>query len=158
MIGTLECEQRMSFWHHVQPREELVDKQCLVDHLHVESLVRVEVEDKDSKFLDFKAIKVFLREILDKMSGDPLLPVPIDELKKLADASGNVGQAGDFTKPDSVKSVNEILGVDDCSAEYMVRYIHHQLYMYLVESGYGYRKVNVYFKETDNYSYRVREI
>lgn len=149
----IEYTHRINFWHHITPKTGLADGQCLVDHFHLQSKWIVSVEVDEQQFLDVKVVKKIVSRWLNKLHAP--LPIPLEELKKIADSSGNVGQAGGLRKSDQIESVNEVLDVEDASAEYLLRWLSCQVSLGLLQEGYGWRKVKVWFRETENYSFSV---
>jgi len=148
-LGKIGYIANVSFWHHIKPREGLKDEQCLVDHFHLESEVHVTVDEDNNSFLDVKEVKDIVNKLLDTFRAP--MPRPLKELQELADKSGNVGQAGSLHKPESVKSMNEALNIEDASAEWFTKWIRDQVRLTLHQNFYGYRNVHVWFRETEKY-------
>ena len=153
MTEWIEYRHRMNFWHHITPKDTLADEQCLVDHFHLNSEWIISVEVKDYQFLDVKMVKKAVREIMKPLEAP--LPMLEQELKKLADSSGNVGQAGGLNKPDNVKSINQTLKIEDASAEFLLMWLRERVMLHLLLAGYTDRKIKIWFRETENYSFSV---
>ncbi len=153
MTEWIEYTHTFSFWHHITPKERLVDTGCLTDHFHLDSKWVISVQVLDNEFLDVKTVKKIVKELMDPLGAE--LPMDKEHLKMIADSSGKVGQAGGLVKPAHVLSINQVLKIEDASAEVLLIWLQSKVEQELLALGYFSRKVKVWFRETENYSFSV---